>query len=75
MGQTRGSDSQGTAQQELGQQVATAGWDGLREGDPGGLQGVEGLGEQQVPGLAPAHKEMGGGTFRRMRGWMLAQCP
>ena len=54
VGQTRGSKGQGTTQEDLGQQLATAGWDGLGVGNPGGLQQGNGLAEPQVPVSPPA---------------------
>jgi hypothetical protein len=54
-----GSDSQETTQEELGQQLATTGWDRLGKGIPGGLQGDKYFADPQVPELPPAQGNRG----------------
>lgn len=43
VGQTCGGNGQATAQEELGEQLATAAWDRLGEGNPGSLQRARAL--------------------------------
>ena len=75
VGQTCSSGSQGTTQEELGQQLATAGWDRLREGNPSSLQWDKGLGESQVPESAPVHTKIGEPLSGGWGVWCLPSVP